>query len=98
MLVRIVKLTFQPTQVDSFLELFKKNKQRIRSFPGCHHLELLRADQPANVFFTYSVWDSPASLEVYRNSPLFKATWSATKQLFAEPPQAWSTQSLEKMP
>ena len=40
------------------------------------------------VFFTYSVWDSPAHLDAYRNSELFRTTWAKTKAWFADRAQA----------
>ena len=44
------------------------------------------------IFFTLSIWEHPQALENYRNSELFKDTWSKTKALFDEQrPEAWST-------
>jgi len=40
MLIRIVRMTFQEEKVAAFLENFESNKKKIRSFPGCRHLEL----------------------------------------------------------
>ena len=48
-----------------------------------------------DVFFTFSVWESAAHLDAYRNSKLFAETWAATKALFADKPQAWSMEELE---
>jgi len=33
-------MTFQEEKVAAFLENFESNKKKIRSFPGCRHLEL----------------------------------------------------------
>lgn len=90
MIKRIVLLTFQPDKVDAFLAIFRESKGRIRAFPGCRRLELLRCTRPDNVFFTYSFWEDEAALEAYRRSELFRATWSRAKPLFAAKPRAWS--------
>lgn len=85
-------MTFQPDKVADFQLIFSESKEKIRNSKGCQHLELLRCVKPDNVFFTYSFWDSEADLNNYRHSELFKATWSRTKVLFADKPEAWSTQ------
>ena len=90
MLVRIVKMTFQEEKVHEFLENFEQAKQKIRTFEGCEHLELLQGIHQSNVFFTYSYWQSEEALEKYRNSALFKDVWAKTKVLFAEKPSAFS--------
>ena len=84
MITRIVKLTFKQEHVNEFFEVFKNSKEKIRSFEGCNHLELLQDINSGNVFFTYSIWVDQNSLEKYRNSPLFKKTWAETKNLFAK--------------
>ncbi|RZK90300.1 MAG: antibiotic biosynthesis monooxygenase, partial [Hymenobacter sp.] len=54
MLLRIVRLTFDPAQVPAFLVLFRQSEALIRQQPGCRHLELWQdADQP-HVYCTYS--------------------------------------------
>ncbi|MFD1144930.1 putative quinol monooxygenase [Larkinella insperata] len=95
MLVRIVRMAFQEGKTSEFLALFDASKQRIRAFPGCRHLELLRdLDQPT-VYVTYSHWESPEALEQYRRSDLFITTWAATKALFADRPAAFSLETVE---
>ena len=87
---RFVKMTFRPEEVPKFLQIFKESCSKIRAFEGCNHVELLElVDQP-NVLCTLSYWDSPDSLEAYRNSELFKETWAKTKALFSDKPEAWS--------
>ncbi len=90
MIVRIVQMTFEPENVDTFLSLFEERKQLIRHFEGCKHLELWQGANASNIFFTYSMWDSEEHLNHYRFSELFKDTWTRTKALFADKPQAWS--------
>ncbi|MGN6569586.1 MAG: putative quinol monooxygenase [Flavipsychrobacter sp.] len=90
MIVRIVQMTFQESEVNNFLSLFDERKQLIRNFEGCQHLELWQDEHTKNIFFTYSIWDSEAHLNHYRFSDLFKDTWAKTKVLFANKPNAWS--------
>ncbi len=94
MLVRIVKMSFDPSKVESFLANFEGKKQFIRDFEGCEFLELYRDKKQRNVFFTYSYWNSEADLENYRTSELFKGVWADTKIFFNERPQAWSVDKL----
>jgi quinol monooxygenase YgiN len=92
MILRIVRMTFQPDKVATFLAMFDERKERIRNFPGCQYLELWKQTGTDNVFFTYSHWDSESSLDHYRFSEFFKDTWTKTKACFAEKPQAWSVE------
>jgi len=92
MIVRIVKMTFNADEVANFLVLFNERKSLIRNFDGCRHLELWQETGKENVFFTYSIWDSEEHLDHYRFSELFKDTWTKTKALFADKPQAWSVE------
>ncbi len=92
MIIRMVKMTFKPENVPAFERLFEKQKEQIRAFEGCTHLELLRDVNHPNIFFTYSHWQSTAHLNLYRESALFAKVWPATKVLFAAKPEAWSTE------
>ncbi len=63
MLVRIVKMTFSPYNVETFMSFFEERKLLIRSFEGCAHLELWQDSVHTNIFFTYSHWrDETASI------------------------------------
>lgn len=88
---------FQPESVPAFLELFDEVKHHIRNFPGCKELKLMQEDGTANVLFTYSIWESNAHLEAYRNSPFFAETWRKTKALFAAKAQAFSMVELQQI-
>lgn len=90
-LQRIVKMTFRAEEIDPFLVIFEQAAPQIRTFPGCEGLQLLRSREPANVLFTYSTWADELALNSYRHSELFQTTWAKTKVLFADRPQAWST-------
>ncbi len=92
MIVRIVRMEFMPEKVKDFMDLFTATRSKIASFEGCTGLQLLNDTQTTNVFFTYSNWESEKHLDNYRNSELFKQTWTKTKAMFSNKPQAWSLQ------
>ena len=93
MIKRIVTMTFQKDKIADFQAIFRESKYKIRHFKGCRHLELLRCTNPDNVFFTFSFWEDETHLNAYRHSELFQSTWSRTKVLFAQKPEAWSTEA-----
>jgi len=97
MLIRIVRMTFQDDKLADFHAIFDRSKQRIRTFPGNHQLDLLRDPNQPNVRITYSLWESADALEAYRQSELFRTTWAATKVLFAERAVAFSAEKLESV-
>ena len=98
MVIRIVKMTFEPGEVGRFRELFEGWKPRIRGFPGCRHLELLHDVDDPRIFFTYSHWDGPNDLEAYRVSEVFASVWPVVKALFAEPAEAWTVDREHLLP
>lgn len=83
-------MSFEPSRVPEFLELFEEVKEKIAAFEGCKGLTLLRDASEANVLFTYSYWESEEHLNKYRFSGLFKTTWENTKKHFNGKPIAWS--------
>ena len=90
MLIRIVRMHFTEAGVEEFLTIFNENKQAIRNFNGCTHLQLMKdADDPL-CYATLSHWNSPVDLENYRKSPLFGSVWGRVKNLFSERSQAFS--------
>ncbi len=89
---------FEEPFIPQFLKNFDQNKEKIRQFPGCLHLELYRDRDQSNVFFTYSYWDQPESLEKYRQSDVFQGIWKETKKGFCEKPQAWSVDRIQSLP
>ena len=97
MIVRIVKMGFEESKINTFLANFEANKTKIRNFKGCNFLELYRDKEKPNIFFTYSYWDSQTALEQYRNSDLFKSVWARTKPLFNIKPEAWSVDKVASL-
>src|SRR6478609_3005590 len=90
MIIRIVRMHFKAENTEVFLGIFDENKEAIRHFPGCIHLELLKDISHENVFTTLSHWTGVDDLEEYRKSALFKGVWAQVKVLFSENPQAFS--------
>ncbi|QIE58301.1 antibiotic biosynthesis monooxygenase [Rasiella rasia] len=97
MFTRIVKMEFKAEEVSSFLANFETVKSKIRNFPGCQHLKLLRDKKDLNTFFTYSKWNSEEDLEAYRSSDLFKGIWATTKPKFRSKAAAWSVDVIEEI-
>ncbi len=98
MLIRVVRMTFREETVEQFLQNFDVNKEKIRNFPGCSHLELWQDENQPNVFSTYSHWENEYTLNQYRDSELFKAVWAVTKPLFQEKPFAFSSKKIRELP
>jgi quinol monooxygenase YgiN len=98
MLIRIVRMTFQEDKVQAFLDNFELNKEKIRNFEGCRHLELWRDEHQKNIFITYSHWESEEALNQYRDSELFKSVWKFTKSLFSAKPTAFSAKKMKVVP
>ncbi len=90
MITRIVKMTFMHDKIDCFKEIFYAAEKSITAFDGCIRLELMNDLNNECTFFTISNWQSEAKLNSYRDSYLFKNTWSKVKPLFSEKALAWS--------
>lgn len=88
-------MSFKPESVEGFKKIFETNWQRIKGFEGCSHVELLQDENQPGIFFTYSLWQSEAHLNAYRNSELFANVWGATKVLFNAKPEAWTVKQIE---
>ncbi len=93
-MLRIVKMEFKLGQEDAFLTHFHASASKIKAFPGCKSLRLLRDQKNTNIFFTYSRWERPEDLEIYRRSDLFSSTWAKVKPLFLRRAEAWSVDSI----
>lgn len=90
MIIRIVQMEFEEKRVPEFLKIFAASRNKIKSFPGCTHLQLLQCEADPSVFFTYSHWNGEGDLDAYRNSDLFRGVWRNTRKLFRSAPKAWS--------
>lgn len=98
MIVRVVKMTFRNEGIEQFVQVFLPRSEKIRHFPGCHHLQLWRDVRHPNVFFSYSWWESEEALDAYRRSDIFKETWALAKAQFGAAPEAWSVEKILELP
>lgn len=98
MFVRIVKLSFHPENIETFVTHFHTVKDQIRHFKGNTFLELYQDKNNPSIFFTYSIWEEESDLEEYRTSALFTEVWAHTKVLFNAKPEAWSVDKLATLP
>jgi quinol monooxygenase YgiN len=81
---------FTEAGVEEFLQVFNANKEAIRNFDGCTHLQLLRDLNDPNTFTTLSHWRDEECLNNYRKSELFGKVWGRVKTLFSERSFAFS--------
>jgi heme-degrading monooxygenase HmoA len=95
MITRIVKMTFKPEMVPSFLAVFAESSSYIRGFKGCKEMSLMQATHDPNIYYTYSIWESEEDLHHYRNSTRFREIWTATKACFAAAAEATSLQLID---
>lgn len=87
---RVVRLSFRAENVSDFLVIFNQSKNKILAMEGCLALRLMRDLHDSSVYYTLSLWASPDALENYRQSVLFRETWSKTKALFSAPAVTFS--------
>ncbi len=90
MIVRLVRLKFQPEHVDAFLEFYSQSEPSIRAQPGCLSLALVRETGDPTAFATWSAWRSGRDLQAYRRSEFFRSFWPAVKAKLREPADAVS--------
>lgn len=95
MLIRVVRLTIRPGRLAEFMDVYATVEERIRAMPGCLHLEIWQDASYSNIVTSCSHWNSGQALEAYRNSALFRNTWTRVKPLFAAPATAHSYVQLE---
>lgn len=90
MIRRLVRMKFSEESIHLFRTLFEETKSHILAFEGCIELDLMAdADEPL-CLCTWSTWMNVDALEKYRQSDLFRSTWSKTKPLFTEKASAWT--------
>jgi quinol monooxygenase YgiN len=94
MVIRIVRMYFEPGTTSQFQEIFENSKSTILASPGCTHLELWQDLHDESVFITHSHWESEAALNRYRSTPFFKSVWQETKKLFRDKPFVFSVKKV----
>jgi len=97
MLVRIVRMNFEPDKVANFVAHFQQIKERILAVEGCERLELWQDKDQPNFVMTCSHWQSADYLEKYRQSDLFLENWRVAKSFFADKATAFSSEILASL-
>lgn len=97
MVIRWVRMTFDPKEVHAFLDMLAARQEHIRNFPGCLYLEVVQDIHHPNIICSHSHWETETALHAYRHSDFFRETWSMTKPRFAAPPQAWTVKRLTEL-
>lgn len=97
MIIRLVKLTFHPEYLATFLKEVEQRKESIRNFEGCTYLQILQDNKNPCIVFSHSYWNTEEDLNNYRHSDFFKEFWNSFKVNFAAAPEAWSTNSLHEL-
>lgn len=90
MLIRVVKMQFNPDFIAGFKITFASVQPKIAAFKGCSKVQLLQDQSNPEIFFTISHWQDEAHLNAYRDSELFKTTWAMVKPNFKIKAEAWS--------
>ncbi len=90
MIIRIVKLQFQPDKTAEFLTFFQSIKEVVNGFEGCLGMQLLQDAKHPNIIMTYSHWIDEDALENYRLSEAFGGIWPTIKPWFEAKPEAWT--------
>ena len=91
MLLRIVKMEFDPARLEAFDHLFACVQAQIQAMPGCRQVRLLKEHGDEPIRTTLSWWEHESNLHAYRKSALFGEVWPKTKAMFSAPPVAWSS-------
>lgn len=94
MIIRIVRMTFQPENVSTFIDVFDQSKEHILKMKGCLYLELWRDIHQPNVYLTHSHWETEEALNNYRSTEFFAEVWKKTKVLFSAKAEAYSVQKV----
>ncbi len=90
MIYRFVKLEFSRRHLPAVKALFDEIAPIVRSFEGCHYLEIFFDMRERGKVITRSHWESEDHLIAYRNSEFFQSFWSKAKPYFDKPAEAWS--------
>src|SRR4051812_5724972 len=98
MIIRIVKLTMRSEEVETFANYFQTVCETIRHQPGCNMLQAWHDISDRRIFFTYSLWDTEADLNVYRDSAFFLQFWKTVKQWFDAKAEVWSFDKVVDLP
>lgn len=89
-ILRVVRMTFVPSEVEDFMRYFSRIQSEILDMPGCRSVHLCVDKNASHVLTTFSIWDSELDLNNYRKSEWFGRIWPQTKAKFERPAEATS--------
>lgn len=98
MIIRIVKLTMQQENIETFKSYFPTVSKTIREQDGCNLLQAWQDIHQPTIFFTYSIWNSEEDLNNYRDSAFFIQFWKTVKPWFGAKAEVWSFDKLIDLP
>lgn len=98
MVTRIVKLTMQENEIETFKTYFATVCEIIRSQEGCHLLQAWQDIHHPEIFFTYSIWTAEEDLDRYRDSAFFLKFWKTVKPWFGAKTEVWSFNKIVDLP
>lgn len=88
-------MKFRNEEISTFINIYFDTCELIKQFEGCQHVELLQDIHDPSILSTLSIWNDENSLKLYRDSALFRSTWTKVKALFDATPQAHSYNIVE---
>jgi len=94
MIIRVVKLSFDKSNLPEAIQKLEAIAPVVRSMNGCRNLEIGFRLKDRGVVFTYSHWDSVDHLNDYRDSSTFRDFWDDIKSLFSNPAEAYSLEPI----
>lgn len=83
MLIRIVTMSIKNDCFTSFEVAFDQVREAIAAFDGCLEVRMLKGLDNPGIYTTVSKWTGRKALEHYRESELFRSTWSTVKPMFS---------------
>ena len=88
-------MDLKPGRKEMFMAIFDQVRTSIETQPGCLGLEIWESmHEHQYSIWTISSWQSVQHLDQYRESELFRKTWTQVKPLFSSKAQAWTLSSI----
>lgn len=87
-ILRVVRMTLVPSEVENFKSHFSCIQSEIVAMPGCRSVHLCVDKDAPHRLTTFSIWDSEMDLNNYRKSEWFGQIWPQTKAKLERPAEA----------
>ncbi|KAL7495736.1 hypothetical protein ACHAWT_004303 [Skeletonema menzelii] len=75
----VVEAEIKEDRMDEFLDMIEKNAVGSRAEPGCIRFDVLQAEDQANKFFFYEVYEDAAAIAHHKEQPHY-AAWGTFKE------------------